>query len=154
MASYFLDSSAVIKLYQLEEGSAVVERILSEKDTLCFIARLTLVEVQRALARRLRTREISAQELDELRRGFYEDLLRRRFRVKELTSVHYRSAVRLVRQYAPQRTVPLLRSPDALQLAVALNVRQQHGLDYFVAADGDLCKVAEAEQLRVINPAP
>ena len=65
-------------------------------DTPRFIARLTLVEVQRALARRLRTQEISAEELDERRLEFYEDLLRRRFRVKELTAVHYRSAVRLV----------------------------------------------------------
>ena len=81
MANYFLDSSAVIKLYQTEEGSAAVERIVSEADATRFIARLTLVEVQRALARRLRTQEISAQELDELRRGFYEDLLRRRIRV-------------------------------------------------------------------------
>jgi len=154
MASYFLDSSAVIKLYQPEDGSTTIERIMSEVDAQRFISRLTLVEVQRALARRLRTQEISAQELDELRRGFYEDLLRRRFRVKELTALHYRSAVRLVRQYAPQRAVPLLRSLDALQLAVALEVRQQHGLDYFVAADGDLCKVAKAEQLSVMNPAP
>ena len=153
MANYFLDSSAVIKLYQTEEGSAAVERIVSEADATRFIARLTLVEVQRALARRLQTQEISAQELDELRRGFYEDLLRRRFRVKELTALHYRSAVRLIHQYAPQRTVPLLRSLDALQLAVALEVRQQHGLDYFVAADQNLCEVAEVEQLRVIKPA-
>jgi predicted nucleic acid-binding protein len=154
MASYFLDSSAVIKLYQAEEGSAAVERIISEVNTPRFIARLTLVEVQRALARRLRAREISGQELDELRRGFYEDLLWRRFRVKEMTALHYRSAVRLIRQYAPQRTIPLLRSLDALQLAVALDVRQQHGLDYFVAADKNLCAVAEAEHLSVINPAP
>ena len=49
MAHYFLDSSAVIKLYQTEEGSAAVERIVSEADATRFIARLTLVEVQRAL---------------------------------------------------------------------------------------------------------
>ena len=123
MAGYFLDSSAVIKLYHAEEGTVAVEAIMREVDAPRFIARLTLVEVQRALARRLRTQEISTQELDELRRGFYQDLLRRHFRAKELTAVHYRSAVRLVRQYAPQRSIPLLRSWDALQLAVALEVR-------------------------------
>jgi predicted nucleic acid-binding protein len=154
MPSYFLDSSAVIKLYQDEEGPAAVVRLLSELDSPRFIARLTIVEVQRAFSRRLRVQEISEHELDELRRGFYEDLLRRRFRVKELTALHYRSAVRLIRQYAPQRDIPLLRSLDALQLAVALAVRQQHGLDYFVAADKNLCEVAEAEGLSVINPAP
>lgn len=68
--------------------------------------------------------------------------------------MHYRSAIRLVRQHASQRTVPLLRSLDALQLTVALDVRQQHGLDYFVAGDGNLCEVTKAEHLSVINPAP
>ena len=75
------------------------------------------------------------------------------FGFKELTALHYRSAVRLIRQYTPQRTAPLLRSLDALQLAVALDVRQQHGLDYFVVADQNLSEVAEVEQLSVIKPA-
>lgn len=153
MPSYFLDSSAVIKLYQTEEGSATVERIVSEMDSPRFITRLTILEVQRALSRRLRVQEISERELDDLRCGFYEDLLRRRLRVRELTATHYRSAIRLVRQYALRRDAPLLRSLDALQLSVALDVRQQYGLDYFVAADKNLCEIAEAEQFNVINPA-
>jgi hypothetical protein len=52
---------------------------------------------------------------------------------------------------APQ-AVPLLRSLDALHLAVALDIREREGLDFFVCADKDLCTVAEAEQLRVLNP--
>jgi predicted nucleic acid-binding protein len=73
-------------------------------------------------------------------------------RVKEVTRLHYRSAARLVQQYAPTQTVPLLRSLDALHLAVALDIGAREGLDCFVCADKDLCEVAEAEQLSVLNP--
>ncbi|MGE0683788.1 MAG: type II toxin-antitoxin system VapC family toxin [Candidatus Binatia bacterium] len=98
MARYYLDSSAAIKLYQIEEGSAEVGRIVSEPNSLRFIARLTIVEVLRAFSRRLRAQEISAREFERLRLGFYEDLRRRRMRVKEVTRLHYRSAARLVQQ--------------------------------------------------------
>ena len=156
MPIYFLDSSAVVKLYQPETGSEEVDRIVSEPGSLRFMSRLALVEVQRALCRRLRVQDISESELDDLRRGFYEDLLRRRIRVKQLRDRHYRSAVRLMRKYAPELTppLPLLRTLDALHLFTALEVQVQEGLDYFVSSDANLYKVAQEEQLSVINPAP
>jgi predicted nucleic acid-binding protein len=156
MAIYFLDSSAVVKLYQPEAGSEEVDRIVSEPGSVRFLSHLALVEVQRALCRRLRVQDISESELDDLRRGFYEDLLRRRIRVKPLRDRHYRSAVRLIRKYAPELTppVPLLRTLDALHLVSALEVHVQEGLDYFVSSDANLCKIAQHEQLSVINPAP
>lgn len=98
MAIYFLDSSAVVKLYQPEAGSEEVDRIVSEPGSTRLMSRLALVEVQRALCRRLRVQDISENELDALRRGFYEDLLRRRIRVKQLRDRHHRSAVRLIRK--------------------------------------------------------
>jgi predicted nucleic acid-binding protein len=152
MPTYYLDSSAAIKLYQTEEGSAEVARIMSEPNSPRFIARLTIVEVLRAFSRRLRAQEISAREFERLRLGLYEDLRRRRMRVKEVTRLHYRSAARLVQQYASTQAVPLLRSLDALHLAVALDIRTREGLDVFVCADKDLSAVAEAEQLSVFNP--
>lgn len=151
MPIYFLDSSAVIKRYQPELGSEAVARILSEADSLSFISRLTVVEIQRAFARKVREQKISAEELKELRNYFYEDLLQRRFWVRRLQEFHYHSAVRLVRKYAPGQAVPLLRTLDTLQLATALDVRQRPGLDHFVCADKDLCEAAESEQLNVIN---
>jgi hypothetical protein len=55
-------------------------------------------------------------------------------------------------QYGPQPGQPRLRTLDALQLAVALEVRQQTQLDSFVSADDDLCSAAESEKLVVLNP--
>lgn len=45
-----------------------------------------------------------------------------------------------------------LRALDALQLAVALELRTQKLVDHFVAADAILCNVAGLEGLSVINP--
>jgi hypothetical protein len=45
-----------------------------------------------------------------------------------------------------------LRALDALQLAVALELRNQKLVDHFVAADTILCVVAGHEGFSVINP--
>jgi predicted nucleic acid-binding protein len=153
MPIYFLDSSAVIKLYQSENGSQEVNGIVSASDSLAFISRLTVTEVQRAFARKMREGKMTAADLDSLRNLFFRDLLQRRLLLRRLRDFHYRSAERLVRKYAAPQPHPLLRTLDVIQLATALDLRRQPGLDYFVSADEDLCEVAKAEQLSVINPA-
>lgn len=95
---------------------------------------------------------ITADELKRVRGIFYKDLQEQRFRIARLQEFHYHTAVRVVLKYWPQDRVPLLRTADAIHLAVALRLRDSAGLDYFVCADADLCEVAEAEQLPVINP--
>jgi predicted nucleic acid-binding protein len=45
-----------------------------------------------------------------------------------------------------------LRTLDALQLAVALEVQDRVGLEAFVAADKVLCEVATLEGFAVLNP--
>jgi len=45
-----------------------------------------------------------------------------------------------------------LRALDALQLAVALALRNQKLVDHFVAADAIPCEVAGLEGFSVINP--
>lgn len=152
MPLYFLDSSAVIKLYQAETGSEVVERLVREADVLPFISRLTVTEVQRAFARKVREAKLTVDELDRLRNLFLKDLLQRRLLLKRLRDFHYRAAERLVRKYAPAQPYPLLRTLDAMHLATALDIHQREALTGFVSADTDLCAVAAAEQIPVINP--
>jgi hypothetical protein len=45
-----------------------------------------------------------------------------------------------------------LRALDALQLAVALELREAHLIDYFVTADIVLNEVANSEGLEIVNP--
>jgi hypothetical protein len=45
-----------------------------------------------------------------------------------------------------------LRTLDALQLAVALDLSRQNSLNHFVVADHTLAEIADLEGLKVINP--
>ena len=152
MPTYYLDSSAVVKHYQTEPGTAVVEQILAEPDATFWISRLTVVEVQRALVGKARTSRRLGDHLDRVRSFLYADLQRRLFRIRRLRDFHYHSAVRLVRKYGLDATLRQLHTLDALQLAAALDIHRRHGLDYFVSGDGAQCEAAIAERLTVINP--
>ena len=152
MASYFLDSSVIVKYYHPEPGSDEVMRLASEPAGQFFIARLAVVEVQRALVGKVRAQLLTPIEHNTLRQRFYDDLLHHQWRVRRVHDHQYHAAVRLVNKHGPETTTPMLRSLDALQLATALDVQRQNGLDYFVSTDTELCTIAESEQLSVINP--
>jgi uncharacterized protein len=152
MATYFFDSSALGKRYHPETGTADVNRLFNEQHSRHFIARLAVVEVQSALVRKVREGLISLTDLDVVRQRFLEEITQRRLQVVRMTDLHYHTAERLIRQYGPQPGQPRLRTLDALQLAVALEVRQQTQLNFFVSADENQCSAAKAEQLVVLNP--
>ena len=152
MARYFLDSSVVVKYYHAERGSDAVIQLLGEPTDQFFIARLAVVEVQRALVGKVRGQLLTLVEKDTIRQRFYDDLLQHRWRVRRMHDHQYHAAVRLVNKHSPDITAPMLRSLDALQLATALDIHRQSGLDYFVSTDTDLCTIAASEQLSVINP--
>jgi uncharacterized protein len=67
MATYFFDSSALVKRYHPEVGTADVNRLFSEQHSRHFIARLAVAEVQSALVRKVREGLISLTELDTVR---------------------------------------------------------------------------------------
>ena len=62
---------------------------------------------------------------------------------------HYAEAERLLNQ---QGNIFRLRTLDALQLAVALDVHRRESLDAVVAADNVVCQVGAAEGLPITNP--
>jgi hypothetical protein len=148
MADYFLNSSAVGKNYHVEVGTAEVERLLKEPGDRHFISRLTVIEVPSIFAGKVRTGAITEADFQLLRRRFLTDVTKRQFHVIRLTGFHYHEAERLINQHAPRRS---LRTLDALQLAVALDLRRRGMLDHFVCADKSFCAVARIEGLSVIT---
>jgi len=66
-----------------------------------------------------------------------------------VTDFNYRQAEQLIDRHGRQCR---LRALDALQLAVALDLLEQHVIEQFVAADQVLCHVAAREGLSVTNP--
>ena len=62
MRPYYLDTSALVKRYVAEPGSAWIEAVILEPaDVLALTSRVTMVEMWSALARRRREASISAE---------------------------------------------------------------------------------------------
>jgi uncharacterized protein len=149
VASYFLDSSAIVKFYHPEAGSATVQRVFGEADTRILISRLAVVEVWSAFTGKLRIGAITEREARLSLDRFKSDLVAGVMGVFALTEFHYRRAEQLIeKNWARQR----LRTLDSLQLAVALDLHGQGLIENFVTADKKLGEVAEIEGLSVLYP--
>ena len=149
MPRYFLDTSAVAKLYRSELGSEFVDRIFSERASQHLISRLTIVEMESVLALKVRTGEIDQQAVLVVRRRLDADLGRSRLLVAAVNDDHFRSARQLLIKHGASEA---LRSLDALQLSIAIELRRAGLVAVFVAADQKLCRVAALEGFAVTNP--
>ena len=149
MTYYYWDTSAVAKHYHVEVGTPNVDAILAEPDATHLISRLGVVEFHSLSAKKVRMGIFSTSEFHLVCRQFFADIANGVYQVISLLTSHFLEAERLLTTHA---TVSNLRTLDAIQLAIAFDLRQQKRLDYFVCADSNLCNVAAAEGLAVINP--
>ena len=150
MPAYFFDSSALVKRFVQEQGSAFVLGLLrpSARHRL-YVARITEVEVCAALTRRQRGQTITARQAGNGLRRLRNDL-QRRFTQIAISECLVGQASRLAETHA-------LRGYDAVQLAAALaanNERILNGLSplLMVSADQELNDAAQVEGLTVENP--
>ena len=149
MARYFLDTSAVVKHYRQEAGTEHVDGLFAEPQAALVMSRLGAVETISALAMKVRTGELSQADYVTARTRFLTEVADGRLSVLRLFVAHYRGAERLLNRHAP--TVRL-RTLDALQLSVALDLWRLGRIDTFVSADGILCQLAGLDGLPVLNP--
>ena len=106
-------------------------------------------ELHSVFAKKVRIGEIDQASFQRLTRRFRGDVAAKRLRVIRLTAAHFQSAERLIRRIGLTKN---LRTLDALQLAVALNLNEPGQPIEFVCADHALCTLAIAEGLSVVNP--
>ncbi|HYL38438.1 MAG TPA: type II toxin-antitoxin system VapC family toxin [Bryobacteraceae bacterium] len=149
MAGHFFDSSALVKLYHSEIGTPVVDQIINAAGNPVRISRLTAAELTSAFAIKVRTQSINREDADLFLRQFRKDVATGKLEVFSVAESEFAMTELLVERYAFDLR---LRALDALQLAVALELRSQGLVDYFVAADRILCEVARLEGFSVINP--
>jgi len=79
MAAYFCDSSAIVKRYIAETGSAWLSAT-TPKNNFVYVARLTFVEVVSAISRREKGNHIRAADADTARLTFEQDYLNEFFK--------------------------------------------------------------------------
>ena len=133
------------KLYHEEAGSEYVSRVISEPGSQSLISRLSIVELESVLALKMRTGEIDQHNAETARRCLRADLRQRRLLVgPPVQAHHYQTARTLLMRYGVTEG---LRTLDALQLAIALDLRQCGLAAVIIAADQRLCRVEVSSQV-------
>ena len=145
MAFYYLDTSAVVKRYVQETGTAWLRNLTAPAaGHFLFLLRITDVEFTAALARRRRQASLSqalaSAALNQFHLDFAQD-----YRVLEIN-------IPLVQRASYLADTHMLRAYDAMQLAAALEVLRQAPTLVLVSADAELNAAATAEGLPVEDP--
>jgi len=155
MTTYYLDTSALVKLFVQENGSKWLERLTTQTNEqghlthLLIFSQLSIVEFSSALARKTRSGQISDPAQQELLSDFRQHLNLDFFPLL-LTNEILWQAARLTHKRA-------LRAYDAIHLATAQmfikNLSAQEISDFvFISADDFLLSAARAEALATENP--
>ena len=148
MALYYLETSALVKLYVREPGTEVLLRLASRSsDSRLAVLSLARVELTSAVRRRERNGEIPAAVATSVLEAFGRHL-QTRFVTQIITDFVLDIAVALANRHA-------LRAFDAVQLAgfVALRAASSSTeAPFFVCSDKALLTAAETEGAAVLNP--
>jgi uncharacterized protein len=145
VAIYFLDTSAVVKRYVLETGTAWVQALTAPAaGHVHCVARITRPETVSAITRRERGGHITPAHAAMALTDFDQDFTRQ-YLIVTLSDALIDHAAVLARTHA-------LRGYDAVQLAAALEVWAQIPTTVLISGDGDLNAAAIAEGMPVEDP--
>lgn len=149
MAGYYFDSSALVKKYLQESGSAwVITLFAIQEQHELYLAHVAGPELLAAFQRKIRTKEISRLKGIRAAKTFRSEW-QTQFEIFELTSTIVERAMDLVEQHQ-------LRSYDAVHLATAIEVNVWRlSVDMpaatFVSADLEQLRAADALGLATEN---
>jgi predicted nucleic acid-binding protein len=146
LTCYFLESSALAKLFVFEIGSEPLIRLLDTvEDSHKLVSSLASLEVRSAIRRRERVGEILPSDAGQALDALEAESLRI---VEQPVTPVVIDVARLVVDGHP------LRALDALHLATCIVVRDTLRISdiCFVSADDALLKAADAEQFPILNP--
>ncbi len=149
MLRFFFDTSAFAKRYHPEVGSNKVTDIFGSSEAVLQVSNLGILETQSAFGMKVRTQQITSDDAVILRQRVLSDVADGIVKLVLLNSTHVTLAGTLVAKYGFTRR---MRTLDALQLAVALDLRRRELLDTFVVADRLLAEIATLEGLATLNP--
>ena len=149
LSQYFFDTSALVKYYHTEAGSDQVAAIFEEPNRRIRISRLGVVEMRSALGIKVRSGFLTRQAAELQLEHLAFDISDGSIEVFSVTESHFSWAERLIARYS---YASRLRTMDAIQLAVALDLADAQLVRRFVTADKVLAQVAELESLPVTNP--
>jgi len=150
MASYYVDTSALIKAYLVEAGTVWIRQIVGPVQVNdVIISKVTLAETFAAISRRQRMGQLSDADAARLRKTFASDYATQYVKM-DVTNDVVETAADLTKRHP-------LRGYDAIQLATALIVNAAQVVNgfpefTFLSSDVTLCHAARIEGLHVDNP--
>lgn len=148
MPVFYLDTSALVKRYRTEQGTEVVEQLLSNPspEDRFFISFLSIIELTSAVLRLVRGGQLREETANQLLARFRRDV-QDLFRVWPLNEDIAASAVQVVEARR-------LRSADALHMATAETIASlaSGACAVMVSSDRELLDAAGAAGLVPLDP--
>ncbi len=150
MATYFADSSGLVKRHVSEIGSQWFSQIAdAQTGNTIIISRLSISEVFSAFNRRQRELSLSQADYQKVAQDF-EDYCQTQYQIIEITEEVSEKSRGLLEKYP-------LRASDSIQLASAVstneNLKQANFPELiFLASDQKLLDAANGENLQNDNP--
>ncbi len=149
MTTYYLDTSALGKRYVQETGTDWIRTLAAQEEHTLLTARVTMVEVHSALARRKREGSVAPADCAIASQAFaVHCAVEYEFIELDLNVV---TAARNLLDRYPLRAYDAIQLASAIVANQALNVAQLAGL-IFLSADERLNTVAANAGLTVDNP--
>lgn len=137
----FLDTSALLKLYDFEAESPEMDAIFSENHVeKVYLSKLSKLEFESAIRKKVRTKHLTQAEADQISTLFLSDLAQ--YEWVEIDTKVLDKAFELLQKYAHEG----LRSLDSIQLSSAVLVKEE--VDLNKTFDKLLEKLFEKEGLK------
>lgn len=147
MSVYFLDTSALVKLYHQEIGSDIIDNFFAESDARYVISDTSIIEFYSAISLKIRTGQINERGFMALRRLFSQNIRDGVYQIAEFTRAEKYDAVKLLLKYGKENS---LKALDAIQLSMMRSVRER--IDTVLCADEKFFEVISFEGFHAINP--
>jgi predicted nucleic acid-binding protein len=141
---FFLDTSALVKIYLDEVGTPQILTLLESEEDELIVLSLTEVEFRAAIRKRQRLGDIDMVFAGEAI-GLFDRQSKKNYSTIVVDQAVLDTAKAVVDAHP-------LRGYDAVQLAACLVLSSQGFDPTFVSADVALCRAAASEGLRVFNP--
>ncbi len=144
MQYFYFDTSALAKRYSQEKGSNAVNKLIETKDNIIIIGNIAITELYAALSKKLRTREITLQDLQYAIYLFEADIAKGTYKFLEIDNQTIKNSKMLILSH------PNLRAYDSIHLALALELLKLNPT--VVTSDSILLETCKLENLKVIDP--
>jgi predicted nucleic acid-binding protein len=145
LTRYFLETSALVKLYVREKGSEELIR-LGQSDTSFTVLATARVEMMAALHHRLRRKDIPAEAVRTIAANV-EEHWRSFFLVQPVTDAILGGAINLIERHSLPAAGALHLSACISTVAIASG-----SAVVFVSCDKLLLAAAQQEELAILNP--